>query len=183
MYKGDLLDYCNCLVFHYKLHRAVFEKLMVAQLSRNSLHIIQPEYSLPWWKEVITRPCLKQIKSGHIVFMIHINISIPYTPRHTWCAYVRCHEHILRNGATAVWILNLITRQTGVISFTPGRFISQYSLDRRMGRSASASIMFFSRIKPKWWVQSLRCTFHCSELRRHICLQKLQYFIIFIRTV
>jgi len=58
----------------------------------------------------------------------------------------------------------------------PGYFISQYIWDRKMGRSASASMVFFSKIKPQLLSSEPECTLHYSLLRRHIQKQKSTIF-------
>jgi hypothetical protein len=64
-----------------------------------------------------------------------------------------------------------------VWSVSPARcFISQYTRDKRMGRSAIASMMFFSKIKPQLMSSELECTLHYSLLRRQICKQKSTIF-------
>lgn len=69
-------------------------------------------------------------------------------------------------------ILNLITKN-GVIGFTSRLlYLPVHTCDRRMGRSAIASTVFFSKIKRQLMSSELECTLHYSLLRRHIHKQK-----------
>jgi len=179
MYKGEVSHYCYWIVFHYELHRAVFEKRVGRSANKANPCIIwnlNVQYHVD--KKSLLDLTWDRWSQGTLylwsifVLLSYLHLNTNYVLK--WDATGKLRVE-LQLYAFLTWSLRMVW-----LDSPSSWFISQYIRDRKMGRSASASRVFFSKSNPNWWIQSLSVLFITVYWGDTYPSRRVQYFVVFI---